>query len=153
MGSTMNLFGSSKKKEKKPAGASRPAKSVAVSGFLSESAVRILPAGISKEEALRQLIEAISIPDQAAALQQVLERDASRATPSAPGLAIPHARIVGISKVLAAVGVSAQGVADPSAEAPLKLIFLFISPKEKMQEHLMFLAGVAALFQTEGLVE
>jgi len=152
----MGLFGSADKKKKQASTrvpVSKKAKPVRVSDYLSERSVQFFPAGIAKEEVFKQLLQSLDLPDPAAALQMVLEREVAGATVIAPGLAIPHARLAGIPHVMAAVGICPAGVAHSAEEQPSQVFFLFLSPKENMQEHLMFLAGISALFQVEGLIE
>ncbi len=123
-----------------------------VSDCLTEKAIRFFPAGVSFQQVLEELIGSLELPDPAAALKAVQDREAAGTTMIAPGLAIPHARLPGLSKILAALGICPKGVPHPSGD-PIRLFLLFLSPKEKMREHLMFLAGVSSLFQVEGLID
>ncbi len=124
-----------------------------VSDYLAPSAIHLLPTSLSTTQAFERLVQSLGLADPTAAVQAVLAREASGATIIAPGLAIPHARLPGLPRIVAALGLCPTGLTAGGQTAPLRVVLLFLSPKEQMREHLMFLAGLSALFQTEGLLE
>jgi PTS system nitrogen regulatory IIA component len=154
----MGLFDKLKKKSSRmkptPQGTdSAPAgRVIRVSDYLTEKNILFFPAGPSKRQVLGSLIGSLDLPDPTAALQAILSREEAGSTVIAPGLTLPHARIQGIKRIAAALGICATGVEDPHAEGgPLRIFMLFVGPADNMREHLAFLASVSSLFQQEGL--
>lgn len=123
-----------------------------LSDYLTDRAIRCLPVETSWPAAIRELLGVLAAPDPAAAEAAIAQRESAGSTLIAPGLAIPHARLAGLPRVTAALGLCPSGLAHPSG-APVRVCLLFLSPKAQTREHLAFLAGVSALFQTDGLVE
>jgi len=77
-------------------------------------------------------------------LAALCEREAIGSTALGKGVAIPHCRVAGLSKLLVAVGLSRQGV-DFAAEdgAPVRAFFVVISPQREAAEHLHCLAAIS----------
>jgi PTS system nitrogen regulatory IIA component len=128
-----------------------PAQAIRVSSYLAEKAICFLPSGLSKQDALARLMGLMELANPAAALKAVVDRETAGPTVIAPGIAVPHARVEGLSGIVAALGVCPQGVSDPTAEGgAIRLFILFVGPVGNMKEHLGFLASVASLFQLDG---
>jgi len=150
----MGFFASlwKKKENEPPAGPVVPAvKVIKVSNYLSEKTICFFNPGASKQEVLARLIDSMDLPDAQGALKAILERETAGTTVIAPGIAVPHARLSGLSQLVASIGICSTGVPEPSAEdAPTRLFVLFVGPAANMKEHLGFLASIASLFQTDG---
>lgn len=145
----MGLFSKFQKQKKAAAGAG-----LRVSDFLTEQTVAFFPAGPSKRQVFGSLIGLFDLADPGAALKAILAREEAGSTVIAPGLALPHARITGIPRLRAALGLCPGGIQYSHAvEEPVKLVLLFLGPAENMREHLAFLAGASALFQNSELVK
>ncbi len=136
-------------------GQSRTSKILRVSDYLTAKNVAFFAAGPSKRQVLGSLIGSLDLPDPNGALKAILTREEAGSTVIAPGLALPHARISGLQRIVATIGVCATGVVDPKAgtNGPIHLFVLFLAPADNMKEHLAFLASVSALFQTDHLTE
>lgn len=126
-----------------------------VADFLSEKRVVFFHAGQSKQQVLGSLIASLDLSDPSAALKAILAREEVGTTVVSKGLALPHARIPGIRRLRAAVGISPQGVVvdHKISPVPIHVFVLFLGPADNMKEHLGFLAAVSNLFQKEGFVE
>jgi mannitol/fructose-specific phosphotransferase system IIA component (Ntr-type) len=125
-----------------------------ISDYLKPGNIAFFPAGPSKQQMLGSLIGSLELSDPGGALKSILAREEAGSTIIAPGLALPHARIMGISSIKAALGICPTGVQySHTAGGPVHLMLLFLGPAENMREHLAFLAGASALFQQEGLSE
>jgi PTS system nitrogen regulatory IIA component len=125
-----------------------------VSSYLSEKKIIFFTSGPSKRQVLGSLIATLEIPDPSAAINAIVAREEMGSTIIAPGLALPHARLEGLSRIEAAVGVCPAGVHDPhDGGSPIRVFVLFMGPADNMKEHLSFLSSVAALFQKEGFVD
>jgi len=70
------------------------------------------------------------------------ERDSSTAIPEI-GLAIPHARLDGLSTPVAALAVAARGLYEEAPSLPIRIVVLVLSPQRATEAHLQLLAGVA----------
>jgi mannitol/fructose-specific phosphotransferase system IIA component (Ntr-type) len=79
----------------------------------------------------------------------VLEREKAGTTCSGP-IALPHARISGIPKIVAGLGINRDGV-YPGGSA--RLILAFVSPQDAAAEHLRFLSSAAKTFRTSALLD
>jgi Kef-type K+ transport system membrane component KefB/nucleotide-binding universal stress UspA family protein len=67
-----------------------------------------------------------------------------------PGVAVPHARIPGLSAPLLFLAVSPGGIGFPGLEEPARLVFLLLTPEERPEEHLSALADIARLVGDPG---
>ncbi len=125
-----------------------------VTNYLSEKRILFFPAGPSKRQVIGSLIAALDLKDPTAALKAVLLREEQGSTIIAPGLALPHGRIEGITRVEAAVGICSSGVHDPHGGGELIRVYvLFLGPADNMKENLFFLASVSTLFQKKGFLD
>ncbi len=125
-----------------------------ISNYLSEPRILFFPAGPSKRQVIGSLIAALDLKDPSSAIKAILAREEMGSTIIAPGLALPHARLEGLSRLEAALGICPTGVHDPhDGGTPIRLYVLFLGPTDDMKEHLAFLAGVSALFQKRGLID
>ena len=149
----MSFFDSFKKKSTSPATATPPAPAVLkVADFLTPARICFLPDGQTKSQILGTLIAALKLKDSATALNAILAREGSGGTVIAPGLALPHARIPGLTSIEAVIGLTPAGVSDGVSPDPIKVFVLFLAPSDNMRQHLAFLASVSALFQTPDLI-
>lgn len=127
---------------------------VRISSYLNPKRVAIFSHGPSKQQVFGSLLGLLDLPDPSAALKALLAREEVGSTVIGPGIAVPHARLSGLPKLQAALGVCPAGVVDAhAAGGPVHLFLLFLGPAENMREHLAFLAGAAAILQTDGVVQ
>jgi len=137
--------------EPPPAGVPLPPHKI--TSQFSEKNISFLEPSLSKTQLLVQMIDHLDIDDAVLALNRVTAREEMGATLVMPGVSLPHARLAGLERIMAAIGICPSGFPDPAAEGPVFAYFLFVSPKENTALHLRYLAGVSAIFQTEGLLE
>jgi PTS system nitrogen regulatory IIA component len=77
-------------------------------------------------------------------LQRLREREQLGSTAIGHGVAIPHCKLDGLSRVLVAVGVSRRGVDFRASDGkPVHLFFLVASPSRSPAEHLQSLAAIS----------
>jgi PTS system nitrogen regulatory IIA component len=112
-----------------------------ISDFLNSRNILFFPADLLKQQLFERLIGTLKVPDAALALKAILDREQWGSTMIAPGLALPHARIPGLERIVAAMGI-----------CPDKIFLLFLGPTGNAQEHLTFLSSVSSLFQTKGFL-
>ncbi len=80
-------------------------------------------------------------------LETVFERERSMSTGMEKGIAIPHASLALIDHVVGAIGIARTGIPFESLDGqPASLIILLVIPKDKFQQHVRTLAGIARLF-------
>ncbi|MDE2291618.1 MAG: PTS sugar transporter subunit IIA, partial [Elusimicrobia bacterium] len=99
---------------------------------------------------VKELCSKASLGDPAPFLARVLEREQGISTTLDTGLAVPHARMDGISDIAAILGLVPQGLPDPKQpDLVIRAVFLFFSPnrQEAFTQHLHLLRGVSTLFQ------
>ncbi len=118
------------------------------SSFFNEKRIVFFNAGPSKQQVFGSLISSLDLPDPSAGMKALLAREEAGSTIITEGVAFPHARINGISKIEAALGIYPAGLEDATGHTkPIQLFLLFLGPADNMRQHLSFLATAAALFQ------
>lgn len=88
------------------------------------------------------------------AVKQVIARENDTTTIVAPGIAIPHARLRGLKRLLVAVGTSSSGI--PFGEGPennAKLIVLILAPHDSPGAYLQVLSSLAGILAAEGTAD
>lgn len=79
----------------------------------------------------------------------VLTREGAGST-CAGAIALPHARIGGIPKIIAGLGINRDGV-YPGGTA--RVMLAFVSPQDASAEHLRFLSSAAKTFRDPALLD
>lgn len=102
----------------------------------------------TKKEALRELADAIaagvSVLDPAELLDMLLEREKLGTTAMGDGIAIPHARVDSVERLLVSFGRSRPGVDFDSVDGkPTHLFFLLVAPGKEGSAHLLTLARLS----------
>lgn len=88
--------------------------------------------------------------DSAVICDSLLARERLGSTGLGAGVAIPHARIQGLSTPTAAVLQLRQPVAFQSPDqAPVSLMFFLLVPESATQEHLQLLSAIATLLSDD----
>ena len=108
----------------------------------------------TKPDIIRELAAAVAqhYPEvQYDALVEALEaREGLNSTALGDGVAIPHGKLPGVKRVLAAFGRSAAGVDFQSLDGkPTQLFFLLVAPEDSAGAHLKALARVSRLLKDE----
>ena len=76
--------------------------------------------------------------------ERLQERENLGSTALGHGVAVPHCRLQGLSKLLVAVGLSPQGVSFQAEDGkPVHVFFLVVSPNNAAAEHLHCLAAIS----------
>jgi len=102
-----------------------------------EEAIAGMVAGVARVGSIDQ---ATCVPATNALLLR--ERASSTAIPEI-GLAIPHARLAGLTTPVAALAVAAGGLYEAAPSLPIRIVALVLSPEQATDAHLQLLAGVA----------
>jgi PTS system nitrogen regulatory IIA component len=118
--------------------------------ILVRDACRVDLAGRTKPEVLAELADALvaAVPtlDRAELYAMLIEREKLGTTAMGDGIAIPHARIESLDRVLAVFGLSREGVDFDSLDGrPTHLFFLLVAPGREGSAHLLLLARLSRL--------
>jgi PTS system nitrogen regulatory IIA component len=110
--------------------------------------------GDTKPEILAELADSLAgaVPalGRGQLREMLVEREKLGTTAMGDGIAIPHARIESLDRVLAVFGLSRAGVDFDSLDGkPTHLFFLLVAPGREGSAHLLLLARLSRLLGTE----
>jgi len=115
-------------------------------GFRAASTIEAIP--LLLQPALARRIGDRAVIDSVIAA--AIRREEDTSTRCGP-LALPHARTAAVPEFILALGVNPAGVIAGQAEP--RLMFAFVSPEQRREEHLRLLASLARLSQNAWIVE
>lgn len=102
----------------------------------------------------RLLADSGAIRDGDGLAHRLSERESLGSTALGSGVAIPHLKLSGISDPVVAVGGFPDGVDFGTADgAPVRVIFLVLSPADSPALHLQILARISRLLRTPGVAD
>ncbi len=108
----------------------------------------------SKKQLLQELAARASDAhalDSRTVFEALMERERLGATGMGHGVAIPHARLHGVDRILGYFARLDKGVDYDSADGePVDLVFLLLAPESAGANHLKALARVSRLLRNEG---
>lgn len=112
----------------------------------------------SKQDALAKIVarmkESQAVVDPEPVLEEIFSRESRGGTSLGNGVAIPHARVKGIDRILIAATRLADGVSFSQEDRqPVRIVFLVITPLEKLNEYLKVLAGLAKFMKDRKLLK
>lgn len=103
------------------------------------------------EEMLDVLVQAKRIKDRRTALDALWEREEKGSTDIGKGVAIPHAKTKAVDELVAAIGVSKDGIDYESEEEErVHLVFMMLATENNPGLHIEALANIATLIETPG---
>lgn len=126
-----------------------------VSDALPADSVLVQPAWEDLGETICRLVDRLvsagRIPGElaAAAVRAIEEREAVASTAMVDiGVSIPHARLDGITGIIAAMAVSSRAVYAAGNRLPISIVVLVLSSPALAGDHLGFLANLSMLLQS-----
>ena len=127
---------------------------VTLDQILTPECVRCDVAAASRKRTLQALGEIFAGADPTLSAQAVFDRLVARerlgSTGLGDGCALPHARVPGLGRTLAAFLRLETGVDfDSPDHVPVDLVFGLLVPEESTDEHLETLAAIAGVFADE----
>ncbi len=151
--------GASQSGEEPPQPVLSPMGKTAIGGELCKwvepATIRIWRDPVSKEQAMRDLVQALGRrhPDLnvETALAKLAEREDQGSTFLNEGVALPHARLEGLSAPLVALGLCHGGILDAHTQAPVEVVFVFLTPAGANKAQLQLLALAARFMQDREL--
>jgi len=127
-----------------------------ISRILAPECVRCDVSATSRKRTLQALGDIFANADSALTAQGVFDllvaRERLGSTSLGDGCALPHARVPGLGRTLAAFLRLGQGVDfDAPDHRPVDLVFGLLVPEESTDEHLETLATIAGVFADDRL--
>ena len=125
-----------------------------LSELLAPQAISTRLKARSKREALVELVELLEsghgLKSQGEILDRVLRREAMMSTGIGNGVAIPHGKARAVDRMLAACGVSPEGIDFEAVDGePARLFILLVSPENVGAPHVRVLANISRLLKEE----
>ncbi len=118
--------------------------------FISTKSIRAELQAITKDEAIRELVQNLLDAGEIDADQyddivaSIMKREELGSTGIGRGVAVPHTKHTSVDKLVGTVGVSEEGVDFDSLDGErVHLFFLLISPPEHPGDHLRALENIS----------
>jgi len=123
--------------------------------FSSDAIVMNLQA-LNKHAAIRELVIALEnaqrLHDRDAALEAIMAREERMSTGMQNGIAIPHGKTKTQDGVVAALGISKQGIDFDCLDGlPAHIVVLMVSSPSKNSLHIEFLAAISRLLNRQAI--
>ena len=120
--------------------------------FLNKKAVSVDIKSTDKEGVIRELVDLLSnateIKNKEELISAVLAREALGSTGIGQGIGIPHAKSQNVKELVAAFGLSKNGVDFDSLDGePAHIFFLLLAPEESAGPHLKALARISRMLK------
>jgi len=127
-----------------------------LSELVHPGAIRTRLHARDKREAIAELVELLEAAhgcrSQGEILDRVLRREAMMSTGIGNGVAIPHGKARAADRMMAACGVSPEGLDFESEDhQPAHLFVLFVSPESAATLHVKVLANISRLLKEESV--
>ena len=125
-----------------------------LSKILTPERIKVPLEADDKNDVITQLIDVLNetggLRDRDIALEAVLKREAERTTGIGYGLAIPHGKSDGCSKLVIAAGKPGKPVDFQSLDGrPVTFVVLLVSPPDQTGPHIQALAKISRLMNIE----
>ena len=126
------------------------------SNILQSSNVSVGDPASSKKRVLEQAARLLAAdaeePNAEQIFERLLERERLGSTGLAGGVALPHARMPGLSESRGAFLRLTEAIDFDALDGqPVDLVFALLVPEEASEEHLQLLASLATMFNKESL--
>jgi PTS system nitrogen regulatory IIA component len=120
--------------------------------FLNKKAISVNVKAQDKEGVIRELINLLSnateIKNKEELIKAILAREALGSTGIGQGVGIPHAKSQSVKELVAAFGLSKNGVDFDSLDGePVHIFFLLLAPEESAGPHLKALARISRMLK------
>lgn len=120
--------------------------------FLNEKAVSVDLKATTKDAVLRELVEILAkaegIKNREDLVKVLLSRESLGSTGIGQGIGIPHAKTNAVKKLVAALGISTNGVNFDALDGEVvHIFFLLVAPEDSAGPHLKGLARISRLLK------
>ncbi len=118
--------------------------------FLKPESVIVFLKSETKEDIIRELVEALPLAgepgDREAVYEAVLEREKVMSTGIGRGVAIPHAKSDRVRGLMASVGIAEKPVSFDAIDGrPVKIFFLIVSDPRTTSPHIRALSLISRI--------
>jgi mannitol/fructose-specific phosphotransferase system IIA component (Ntr-type) len=129
-----------------------------IEDILTPECIKLPLTGRSKDEIIRELVDALAAAGLAEnpkeLLDSALEREGLMSTGIGKGVAIPHGRARGVKRMTAAFGIAREPVDFGSLDGlPVQILFFIATPSSIVADHVRALALVSRVLNREGIRE
>ncbi len=123
-----------------------------IADFLNEKAITASLKATTKEGILRELVDLLAkaegIKNKEDLVKVLLNREALGSTGIGQGVGIPHGKTNAVKKLVAAFGISRQGVNFDALDGEAVFIFfLLVAPEDSAGPHLKALARISLILK------
>jgi len=123
-----------------------------ISEILDKRAIKIEVSSITKEDALKELVEVLAkvedIGDPKGIVKALIDRENLGSTGIGQGIAIPHGKTDKVKRLIAVLGISKNGVNFDALDGePVYIFVLLVAPKATAGPHLKALAQISRLLR------
>jgi nitrogen PTS system EIIA component len=120
--------------------------------FLDKGAIKPDMKSTKKEDIIKELVGLLSlahpIKDKASLIQTLMNRESLGSTGIGQGIGIPHAKSNSVKDLVAALGVSKNGVDFDSLDGePTYIFMLLVAPEDAAGPHLKALAKISRMLK------
>ena len=120
--------------------------------FLNEKAVSADLKATTKDAVLRELVDVLAkaegIKNKEDLVKVLMSRESLGSTGIGQGVGIPHAKTNAVKKLVAALGISTNGVHFDALDGePVHIFFLLVAPEDSAGPHLKGLARISRLLK------
>jgi len=126
--------------------------------ILSPSSIKIALESETREEVFEEMLHILTgtgkITDRDRVLEDLYRRERQMSTGIERGIAIPHCKTAGVTELVAALGVSKQGINYESLDGnPIHLVIMMIATLDNPGKHIAALGEIARLMKIHGFYE
>ena len=118
---------------------------VALAELLDETRVALDLRADTQDEALREIVAQMQLPDADRFAREVIGREAVQTTFMGHGVAFPHARTEIVKRIVLGIGRSGDGIAFGDNGEPAHLIFVIGVPQRMITDYLVCVGALARL--------
>ncbi len=123
-----------------------------ISKTLDQDSIIMNMKGETKNEVMTELIDILDknkkLLNRKKAHDSIIEREKSMSTGMQKGLAFPHGKTDGVSRMVMAVGFKRKGIDFQSIDGkPCKIIIMIVAPEHTSGPHIQLLAGIGTLLK------
>jgi PTS system nitrogen regulatory IIA component len=112
----------------------------------------------AKDEAITEIVrrmeESGAVRDAPFLLEEIFSRESRGGTSLGNGVAIPHARVKSVDKIVIAMArLSAPVSFSEEDRQPVRIVFILITPLEKLNEYLKVLGGLSKFLKDKKMLK
>ena len=126
--------------------------------LLDESSIKVPLESRTKEAVLEELVDLLCQAHDISARNDILdsikERESALSTGIGDGVAVPHCKCARVDRLVAALGISNEGIDfEALDEKPAKIFFILIAQENNPGPHIKALAKLSRLLSSSSLRE